>query len=180
MSDSTTVARPYAKALFEHALATKKLSEWSGYLSNLAQAVSLPEAKYFLENPAVTTEQQIELLSSVHAAKTKVDEHLVHLITLLAENKRLMVLPAIQVIFDILKSEQEKTLIADVITFSKLSDEQEKTLTESLSKRLQRTVSLKITVDPSVLGGALVQAGDLVIDGTVRGKLNKLKTEMAA
>lgn len=180
MSDSTTIARPYAKAIFEHALAEKKLAEWSDLLLILAQAVLTPLASEFIANPASTDEQQIELLQAVCSAKVKDNKSLNNLIALLATNKRLMLLPEIKALYEIHRAEQEKTLGVDVISFSDVSPAQQQQLIESLSNRLQRKVSLKISIDPSLLGGAVIRAGDLVIDGSVRGKLNKLITGLAA
>lgn len=180
MSDSTTIARPYAKAIFEHALAEKKLAEWSEYLMILAQAVLTPQASQFIANPSSTDAQQIELLQTVCNEKVKDDKSLNNLIALLAANKRLMLLPEIKALYEVHRAEQEKTLGVDVISFSEVSPAQQQQLIESLSNRLQRKVSLKISIDPSLLGGAVIRAGDLVIDGSVRGKLNKLGTGLAA
>lgn len=180
MSDSTTIARPYAKAVFEYALAEKKLAEWSAYLLTLAQVVLTPEAAQFIENPISTVEQHIELLQGVIKAGSSKNESINNLIALLATNKRLMLLPAISALYEVHRAEQEKTLDVDVSSFSDLSSKQQESLIESLSKRLQRKVSLKINIDPSLLGGAIIRAGDLVIDGSVRGKLNKLSTGLAA
>jgi F-type H+-transporting ATPase subunit delta len=178
MSDSTTIARPYAKALFEHALAKNQLSQWSHHLHLLAQAVLTPEASQFIANPASTVLQHVELLEAI--SDTKADESLKNLINLLATNKRLALLPEIELLYQEHRAEQEKTLSVEVISFSEVSPEQQQKLTDSLSKRLQRKVSLEIRIDTSLLGGAIIQAGDLVIDGSVRGKLNKLKTNLAA
>ncbi|WP_392538447.1 F0F1 ATP synthase subunit delta [Legionella sp. 227] len=180
MSDSTTIARPYAKAIFEYALGEKKLAEWSAHLRNLAQAVLTTEAEYFIANPATTVEQHMELLHTAIGAKPNENKPLSNLITLLATNKRLMLLPDIYALYEAHRAEQEKTLNVDVSSFSDLSSAQQQRLIESLSQRLQRKVSLKINIDPSLLGGAIIRAGDLVIDGSVRGKLNKLNTELAA
>ncbi|KTD44878.1 F0F1 ATP synthase subunit delta [Legionella quateirensis] len=180
MSDSTTIARPYAKAIFEHALAEKKLAEWSEHLMILAQAVLNPQASQFIANPSSTDTQQIELLQSVCSVKVKDNTSLNNLIALLAANKRLMLLPEIKALYEVHRAEQEKTLGVDVISFSEVSPAQQQQLIESLSNRLQRKVSLKISIDPSLLGGAVIRAGDLVIDGSVRGKLNKLSTGLAA
>ncbi|MCW8399100.1 F0F1 ATP synthase subunit delta [Legionella sp. PATHC038] len=180
MSDSTTIARPYAKAIFEYALGEKKLAEWSAHLRNLAQAVLTTEAEYFIANPATTVEQHMELLHTAISAKPNENKPLSNLITLLATNKRLMLLPDIYALYEAHRAEQEKTLNVDVSSFSDLSSAQQQRLIESLSQRLQRKVSLKINIDPSLLGGAIIRAGDLVIDGSVRGKLNKLNTELAA
>ena len=174
---STTIARPYAKAIFEHALAEKQLAQWSDYLFVLAQAVLDPNGSQFISNPASTTEQQIELLDTLCSIKEKA---LSNLISLLATNKRLMLLPEIKALYEVHRAEQEKTLDVDVISYSDVSLAQQQNLVDALSKRLQRNVSLKISIDPSLLGGAVIRAGDLVIDGSVRGKLNKLRTDLAA
>jgi F-type H+-transporting ATPase subunit delta len=180
MSDSTTIARPYAKAIFEHALSENKLAEWSDYLLILGQSVLCSEGFEFITNPASTAEQHIELLKSVCSNKIKEDKALNNIIALLAANKRLLLLPEIKGLYEAHKAEQEKTLDVDVISFSAVSAAQQKQMMESLSQRLQRKVSLQISIDPSLLGGAIIRAGDLVIDGSVRGKLNKLSTDLAA
>ena len=180
MSDSTTIARPYAKAIFEYALAENKLAEWSAHLLALAQAVLIPEATQFIANPVSTVEQHIEFLKALSGTWAKTSDSLNNLISLLATNKRLMLLPEIHGLYEFHRAEQEKTLDVDVRSFTSLSSAQEQRLIDSLSKRLQRKVALKISIDPSLLGGAVIQAGDLVIDGSVRGKLNKLSTDLAA
>lgn len=180
MSDSSTIARPYAKAIFEHALAENKLAEWSAHLAVLTQIVLNPEAAQFIENPASTMEHHIELLQGVINAGSKKNESINNLIVLLATNKRFMLLPEIYAHYELLRAEQEKTLNVEVSSFSDLSEAQKERLITSLSQRLQRQVALKISVDPSLLGGAIIRAGDLVIDGSVRGKLSKLATDLAA
>lgn len=180
MSDSTTIARPYAKAIFEHALAENKLAQWSDYLFVLAQAVLDTHASQFITNPASTTEQQIELLHAVCNINDNEQQPVANLISLLAVNKRLTLLPEINALYEAHRAEQEKTLGVDVISYSTVSSAQQQQLIDALSKRLQRDVSLNISIDPSLLGGAVIRAGDLVIDGSVRGKLNKLSTDLAA
>lgn len=180
MSDSTTIARPYAKAIFEHALLEQKLAQWSEYLLALAQAVLDSNASQFITNPASTPEQQIELLHTACNVSAQEIQPLSNLISLLAVNKRLLLLPEIKALYEVHRAEQEKTLEVDVISYSDVSAAQQHQLIEALSARLQRNVSLNISVDPSLLGGAVIRAGDLVIDGSVRGKLNKLSTDLAA
>ena len=182
MSDAITIARPYAKAIFEHALANKHLALWSGTLYDLAQVVSLQDTMEFITNPSVTIEQQVQLLLAIIIkAKRKQEMNIVeNFIRLLAINKRLQALPYIYALYEELRALQEKTLIAKVRSFQKLSSKQELNLKKSLSQRLQREVTLDLTIDKSLLGGAVISAGDLVIDGSVRAKLNKLKTNLAA
>lgn len=180
MSDSTTIARPYAKALFEYALAGDKLAQWSDDLSVLAHAVLDTNAAQFIANPASTTEQQIELLRAVCDIKDDTNQPLSNLIQMLAVNKRLLLLPEIKALYELHRAEQEKTLGVDVVSYSDVSPAQQQQLIAALSMRLKRKVSLNISIDPSLLGGAVIRAGDLVIDGSVRGKLNKLSTDLAA
>lgn len=181
MSNTTTIARPYAKAVFEHALAAKKLSRWSEILQELSFAVLDEKTMQFITNPAASADQQVQLLMSLFTkAEASENEAIANLVALLAQNKRLMLMPDIKMLFDSLRAEQEKTLQVEVRSFSELSTEQETQLISSLSQRLQRQVTLSLSVDKSLLGGAVIHAGDLIIDGSVRGKLNKLSSDLAA
>lgn len=182
MSDSTTVARPYAKAIFNHALASKELAAWSVALHNLTEAVLNPEVLSFITNPASTVSLQVELMLSVSTKNQRSpDDHaLDNLVNLLAANKRLQVLPDVYAQYEALRAEQEKTLTANVSSFAALDRAEQQDLIKSLSQRLQREVTLEVSIDKSLLGGAVIRAGDLVIDGSVRGKLIKLATNLAA
>lgn len=182
MSDATTIARPYAKAIFKHALAANLLSAWAITLHDLAQIVLDPDCKHFICNPASTTEQQVQLLLAICTKTSRVHDLKIveSLVRLLAANRRLLVLPDIYIRYEALQREQEKTLVATVSSYTALTGEQQQQLINSLTKRLQRQVTLEVTIDKSLLGGAIIRADDLVIDGSVRGKLNKLKTNLAA
>jgi F-type H+-transporting ATPase subunit delta len=179
MSNNTTIARPYAKAIFEHALAVRALSQWSDILRKLVFVVVDEKASQFITNPAMTIEQQIALLL-VPFSQIPQKAEVENFVKLLAKNKRFTLLPDIYVLFELLCAEQEKKLLVDVFSFTELSTTQQQQLSASLSQRLQRQVTLKVTVDKSLLGGAIIQAGDIVIDGSVRGKLTKLSTDIAA
>lgn len=178
MSDSTTLARPYAKAIFEHALAQNKLAEWSEQLYLLAYALLDKHCLLFINNPATNPEQHIELLQSLSSRIKTENKSLHHLIALLAKNKRLILLPEIKALYDVHRAEQEKTMNVDVWSVSPLSADQEQKITDSLTKRIKRKVTLKTNIDPSLLGGAIIRAGDLVIDGSVRGMLKKLSATL--
>lgn len=182
MSDNVTIARPYAKAIFNHALASKQLLAWSTVLHDLSLAVIDPLASEFICNPGSAVELQCQLLLSV-LEKTKHDVDLAsvdNLLHMLTTNKRLLLLPNIYAQFEALRAEQEKTLTVNVISFAPLTDEEQQRLIQSLSQRLQRHVVLDLNIDESLLGGAIIRAGDLVIDGSVREKLTKLSTALAA
>lgn len=182
MADNVTIARPYAKAVFNHAVANGELGAWSVVLQELAQSVLNPMAERFICNPASALELQSQLLlfvlaQSKHGNTLPSIENFIHL---LAVNKRLLLLPDICVEFEKLRADQEKTVTVNVSSFAPLTQEQELQLVKSLSQRLQRHVMLDTSIDESLLGGAVIRAGDLVIDGSVRGKLTKLGTDLAA
>ncbi|MDP3562318.1 MAG: F0F1 ATP synthase subunit delta [Legionellaceae bacterium] len=182
MSDNNTVARPYAKAVFEFALQSKQISEWSDILGFLGQVVSDPLALQFIRNPSTTPEQQSELLLSIvtqlHPVKDQT--HVVNLLHLLAQNKRLLVLPSICSQYDTLRAEHEKTLTVDVIAFAPLTRDQEERLIKRLSERLQRSVTLNVSIDKSLHGGAIIRAGHLVFDASVATQIKKLSANLAA
>jgi F-type H+-transporting ATPase subunit delta len=182
MSDTTTIARPYAKAIFKHALSEDQLAIWSTILDQLTQAVLHPDAAHFISNPIVTADLQVQLLLAVFVT-TKYPDTLPaieNFVRLLADNKRLATLPDIYAQYESLRSEQEKTLTVNVSSFLELTPEQQQQLVDALSRRLQRQVTLNMTLDSSLIGGAVIRAGDFVIDGSVRGQLNKLNTNLAA
>lgn len=182
MADINTVARPYAKAVFELALEQRQVSEWSAVLTGLKQVIADPMAIAFIRNPSATPEQQSELLFSVleqlHKLKDKACVE--HFLNLLAENKRLMALPNISAQFEQLRAEQEKTLTVEVTAFSSFTDAQEQQLIKRLSERLQRQITLNVRIDKSLQGGAIIRAGHLVIDGSVATQIKKLSANLAA
>ncbi|KTD66358.1 F0F1 ATP synthase subunit delta [Legionella spiritensis] len=181
MSETITVARPYAKAIFEYALDKGKLSEWSEILMGLSHFIFDQQVVRFINNPVTTVAQKIALMTDPlkKIAGTE-QEALTNFISELAHNKRLMALPDIQILFEAMRAEQEKTITVHVTSYSKLDSTQERQFIDALSQRLKCQVTLKTVVDPHLLGGAIIQAGDLVIDGSVRGKLNKLGADLAA
>ena len=181
MSDMTTIARPYAKAIFDHAQNKSQLSLWSSILHVLAETVHDDLAMAFISNPSVNGEDQTSLLMSVCQSEAFKGEQqaIASFLNLLADNKRLLTLPDIYVQFHALRESEEKNISVQVYSFSPLSDKQKQHLIKALSERLNKTISIDESVDKSLLGGAIIQAGDLVIDGSVRGKLNQLSTRLA-
>ena len=189
MADSITIARPYAKAVFEHARDARTLQAWSVYLHGLAAVVLDKEAAKFLTSPAVTNDQRCELLMigveaiKAEAASLSPQELLPAVksfVDLLVNNSRFLMLPQILFLYEGLRSEEEKTLTVQVSAFSELTEIEEQKLIESLGKRLNRQVTLQVSIDKDLLGGAVIRAQDLVIDGSIRGKINKLRAALAA
>lgn len=178
MAEATTIARPYARAAFELAQSKRGgLTRWSDILQVAAMIAEDPAMGQLLANPrlgvAEKAELIIELCRTLYGDKNfpKQGENFIRL---LAQNHRLTALPEIANLFEELKADAQKTIQAEMISAFSVSDEQRERIVRSLSQRLQREVMLECTVDESLLGGAIIRAGDLVIDGSARGQLNRL------
>lgn len=168
----TTIARPYARAAFEYAVAKNDLASWEGILRSAAEMVQQKPIASLLSSPQMTTKQLTDLFCDV--LEKLLDTEKRNFIHVLAVNKRLPVLPDIAALFASYRAEKEKTIQVNVSSAFPLDEPYKAKFINSLAKRLQRKVSLQCDVDATLLGGAIVRAGDLVIDGSVRGKLNRL------
>ena len=178
MAEISTIARPYAEAIFELAQEQSKLQNWSDVLQLTAQVAANDDMLAVISNTSVTKAQLTDLFLGV--CKGKLTKEGQNMIKLLAENRRLSVLPEIARQFETLKAEAEKTIEAEVISAYEVSAEQQKLLQGQLKKRLGREVSLTCRVDESLLGGAVIKAGDTVIDGSTIGQIRKLSVKLAS
>lgn len=173
MAESTTIARPYARAAFETAKTEDGgLSRWSELLSLAAGIADDPTMRTVLGSP--TTDDQHKAGLFLELCGDKLGKSGGNFIKLLAENERLALLPEIAEVFEELRAEAEKTVEAELVSAFEIDDPQRDKLAAALSKRLAREVVLNCRVDESLLGGAIVRAGDLVIDGSAKSKLAKL------
>ena len=172
MAELTTLARPYAKAAFEYAIEAKKLAEWSEVLSFAAQVVSDEAMQELLTSPHFTKEDQLAAMVTVCQGKLTNEAN--NFIKLLAQNGRLVTLPEIEVLFNFLRSEFEKTVEAQITSATELNEQQITQIKEKLAAKLGREVEASVEINADLLGGLIIQAEDLVIDGSVRGKLAKL------
>ena len=172
MAELMTVARPYAKAAFEVAREQGQVTEWADMLSVFADAASDQKFSLALTNPAFSAEEKASALADVcHEVTT--DNGKAYLLSL-AENKRLALLPAISTLFTEFKLNFEKAVDVHVTSAFQLTAEQGQALAVSLGKKLDRTVNLSSETDANLIGGVVIRTGDLIIDGSVRGKLAKL------
>jgi len=176
MAELTTLARPYAKAAFEAAADSGNLNDWSENLSILAAVVNDQDVEAALSSPSLTGEQQAQLLNDLCGDQTI--GQVKNFVSILAENKRIPLLPEIVSLFEILKANKEMKVDVNVKSAFPLSDALQDKLAASLKEKLQREVVLHSETDKSLIGGAVIRAGDLVIDGSVRGKLAKLAESM--
>lgn len=176
MAETITLARPYAKAAFEVALAAKELDAWSQALNLLAKVAATEPVHLRLLSPSLTAAEQAGTLISVCAEELSPKVH--KLVNLLAENKRLPLLGEISELFDAMKASQEMSVDVELSTAFELKQDVVNKLTQALKARLNREIKLQTRVDRHLIGGAVIRAGDTVIDSSVRGKLTKLAEAM--
>lgn len=172
MAELTTVARPYAKAAFQFADENGALAEWSAMLKFLAAVTQQDTVAQFIDNPKITSTRKAEGFLALCA--DKLNPAGTNFVSLLAQNKRLSALSEISVLFEVMKSEKERSVDALITSAFPLTSEQTSKLADSLTKKLGREVNVTTAIDNTILGGVVIKAGDLVIDGSVRGKLAKL------
>ena len=178
MAERITTARPYAKAIFALARKNNRLADTAAGLVLGAEVVANPTVHALLGSLHVTAAQLSELVNGVAGAK--LDEHGRDFITLLAQNRRLGFLPEIAALFEQMKAEVENAVEVEVTSAAALTPDQESRYAAALQKKLGRNVRLRTRVDQGLLGGAVLKAGDLVIDGSIKGRLERLATELTA
>jgi F-type H+-transporting ATPase subunit delta len=178
MADRLTIARPYARAAFEEARAHERLAPWSEALHIAAQVVKDPRVAELLGDPRVTPEQLSQLINDI--AGPKLDGQGANLVRTLADNHRLAFLPEIATLFDTFKDEALGVADVTVTSAAPLDAGQQQTLARALERRLNRKVQLHCETDPDLIGGAILRSGDLVIDGSLRTRLNRIAYELTA
>ena len=176
MAELTTLARPYAKAVFEEANEKKALDAWSVDLSLLAACVADTKVEEFLKNPALTAQQQADTV--IEICGDQLTSTAKNLVVILAENKRLALLTEISELYEEMKAQLENTVDVVVTSAHPLTSEQSDKIAIALKAKLQRDVRMTSEVDETLIGGAIIRAGDLVIDGSLTGKLSKLAEAM--
>lgn len=172
MAETSTLARPYAQAVFEIAKGQSALPKWSEMLALVSAVVSDAQVQAAVGNPRLTKVSLATLILDVCGGK--LDESAKNFVRLVVENGRLRLMPDIADQYEALRAEAESTMTAEVVSAFDLTAEQTKKIAAALTKRLGREVSVTSRVDENLLGGAIIRAGDLVIDGSASGQLNKL------
>ncbi|HRY17242.1 MAG TPA: F0F1 ATP synthase subunit delta [Candidatus Competibacteraceae bacterium] len=190
MAETTTVvrptaaARPYARAAFEEAQETGNLPLWSELLSTAAAVAADPALQRLLGpwNPQMRGDQKAELVAGVCRdvrGDEEAPEAFVTFLKMLAEFHRLHMLPSIAVLFERLRAEAESILHAELISSATVTDTQRNRVITALKTKFQRDVALDCKIDESLIAGAVIRVGDLVIDGSARGRLDKLVTALS-
>jgi F-type H+-transporting ATPase subunit delta len=178
VAERATIARPYAKAAFEYARDTKSFADWSEGLKTAAEIVADPRVAALTKTPQCSQADQVSVITDVAGAK--LNPAMQNFMRILAENHRLLLLPEISAHFEELRADVENTVDVEVVSAIALNGAQADTLAQALSARLKRTVRMQNSVDATLLGGAIVRAGDLVIDGSLKGRLQRLATELGS
>ena len=178
MAERATIARPYAKAAFEYARDAKTLAQWSQGLKAAAEVVADPRVAPLTKSPQWSAADLVSLITE--AAGDKLDAGMQNFVRVLAENHRLLLLPEIAAHYEMLRSAVENTIDVEVVSAVPLDAAQTEKLERALSTRLKRRVRMQNAVDSTLLGGAVVRAGDLVIDGSLKGRLQRLATELGS
>ncbi|ABM63196.1 F0F1 ATP synthase subunit delta [Halorhodospira halophila] len=176
MAERSTLARPYARAVFELAGddATERQA-WSRRLAAVAEVVQVPQLASLLTHPRISAEQLAGIVCEAAGDLGQTGENFVRL---LASNRRLQYAPEVARVYEELRAEAEGIVDVEVLSATQLEDAQQERLAEALRKRLGREVRLQTRVDESLIGGAMIRAGDTTIDGSVKGKLARLSSAL--
>ena len=174
MSQALTLARPYARAAFAIAREAGALPVWSNALAFAARVAADPQIAGLLGNPKLTRTDTVTLLAPEGASDV-----FGNFLELLFDNRRLQLLPEIAGLFDELRFEAERTVKAKVISAAALPAAELDTIKHALKRRFGREVEVETAVDASLIGGAVIDTGDLVIDGSLKGKLSRLQSALA-
>jgi F-type H+-transporting ATPase subunit delta len=172
VAERATIARPYAKAAFQYARDAKSLAEWSQGLKAAAEIVADPRVAPLTKSPDWSASDLVALITDVAGAK--LDAGMQNFVRVLAENHRLLLLPEIAAHYEDLRSAVENTVDVEVVSAVPLNAAQAGKL------ELKRKVRMHNSVDAALLGGAVVRAGDLVIDGSLKGRLERLATDLTS
>lgn len=175
MSQALTLARPYARAAFGIARDAGDYASWSNALAFAARVAADPQVTGLLGSPKLTHADAVSLLA-IDGASEQVRSFL----ALLADNRRLALLPEIAGLFEELRTEAERVVKARVTSATALGEADLEGIKAALKKRFGREVEIETAVDESLIGGAVIDAGDVVIDGSLKGKLGRLQSALAS
>jgi len=174
--EATTIARPYAEAVFARAKETGKLDAWSDMLGFLTDVVEDPVMAAAIADPLFERENLTQLMLEI--GEDRLDDEGKNLVRLLVENDRLPVVPELSGMYEVLKAESQRVLNVHVRSAFTLQPAQEKHIADALKAKLGREITISSEKDPDLIGGVHIRAGDTVIDGSVSGQLQQLANEL--
>jgi len=188
MAEKNTIARPYAEAVFELAREANALDSWSDALALAGALTADGQVADFLANPVLSEEEQLKFVTGLVAGAADgrpgllggSDRRGTNFLKLLIENDRIDVLPEIAEHFEALKAEIENVVDVTVTSATALDDAQKEAIASALRKRLGRQIRLETELNEDLIGGAVIRAGDVVIDGSLRARLEGLANALTA
>ena len=177
MSENIQVAQSYAKAIHELCLTPAVADVWSKSLAFLAQVVKNPDMDRFLAD--ISRPSEVRTSSFLSVVSSELEPQAINVVRLLGENGRLAILPEIAAQFELLRAQAEQRMTATVVSAYPLTESEINNIKSALNKRLNRSIDLITETDDSLIAGAVIRAGDLVIDGSMRGGIQKLATQLS-
>jgi len=178
MSDNAITARPYAQAVFELARDEGRFPHWSEVLRRLADLAGQEQVSALFSHPKVGRDDIAAIL--IEGCGDLLNDAGKNLVHLLVRNGRLVALEDIAEQFENLRAGEEQTINAQVESALPVSEAHQQKIAQALEKKLGRKVTLKVSTDASLIGGAVIRAGDLVIDGSVKARLEKLAAAVSS
>lgn len=174
MSQALTLARPYARAAFSLSRDGGACVAWSQALAFATRVAADPQARALLGHPQLSSADAVALLALDGA-----DEAFTRFLGLLAENRRLPLLPEIAGLFEQQRAEADRVVKARVTAAIEPTADELEAIKRALKKRFGREIQIETAIDESLIGGAVIDADDVVIDGSLKGKLARLQTALA-
>ncbi len=178
MLNRTTLARPYARAAFEAAREADAMPRWSDALAMASEIAATEELHYLAGDPRMGGDRLLELITDI--GEGHFDEPFVNFLKVVILNGRLELLPEIAAQYEQYRREAEQRIRVEVYSARPMNEEETSALAERLKARFEHEVDLHVEVDDSLIGGAVIRAGDKVIDGSVRGRLEQLNRRINA
>ena len=175
MLDNSTVARPYAQAVFEQAGEEGNMEAWSSLLQKLTLMVRDPQMRFLLHNPKVSDRQLLELVVEVIGEQPKTA---MNFIRVLIDADRLGYAPYIAALFEQKRAEAEGRVDVQVTSAFELDAAQVERISAAMGRKLGKKTSVSTVVDGSLIGGVVIRAGDSVVDASIRGRLNELRNDL--
>lgn len=171
MSHQYTIARPYAKAAFSEAKSTGKLQEWAIFLQNAALTAKEAHVQALLASPTLSPLRWTEFFADIASA----DMEMKNFLMILAKNKRLAIVADIADLYQQMLAENQGVVAMEVISSQALDEAQKTRLQESAQKRFSAKIEIQYSLDESLIGGAIIRSGNWVMDGSIKGKLARMR-----